>query len=114
LREAGRSELADSVRWVSDKDGDGYGHDVQSFDPVTGEKIYIEVKATNGTADTAFFFTSRELEFGASNSRHFRIYRVFQLATAPKLFVLEGDPRRTLQLAPTQFRALPKKRRDIK
>jgi hypothetical protein len=32
LRRAGREDLANDVRWVSDLDGDGFGYDVKSFE----------------------------------------------------------------------------------
>jgi hypothetical protein len=36
---AGREDLANDVRWVSDLDGDGFGYDVRSFEPDGAERL---------------------------------------------------------------------------
>jgi len=58
LRKAGRDDLADNVRWVSDLDGDGYGYDVRSFEPDGRERL-LEIKTTCGHERTAFWLTRR-------------------------------------------------------
>ena len=47
LLAAGRTDLAERIRWVSDVDGDGAGYDILSFD-IDGSDRLIEVKTTSG------------------------------------------------------------------
>jgi hypothetical protein len=55
LKAAGRYDLADKVRWISEGDGDGAGYDIASFTP-EGQPRLIEVKTTNGgTARPSIF-----------------------------------------------------------
>ena len=56
----GRNDLAESVRWVSDLDGDGAGYDIRSFEPDGSERL-IEVKTTNGWDRTPFHISRNEL-----------------------------------------------------
>ena len=49
-----RSDLSERVRWIADEDGDGAGYDILSFD-ASGRERLIEVKTTNGGANTPFF-----------------------------------------------------------
>ena len=60
LRAAGRTDLAERIRWVSHVDGDGAGYDIQSFD-TDGRDRLIEVKTTNGWERTPFHITRNEL-----------------------------------------------------
>ena len=53
LIQAGKSLLADKVRWTSEQDGDGFGYDISSFD-CDGRPRFIEVKTTNGWERTPF------------------------------------------------------------
>jgi hypothetical protein len=47
VRRAGREDLANDIRWVSDLDGDGFGYDVRSFEPDGSERL-LEIKTTCG------------------------------------------------------------------
>lgn len=53
LRQAGREDLADKVRWTASEDSDGYGYDIASFE-ANGRERLIEVKTTNGWERTPF------------------------------------------------------------
>ena len=68
LSVAGQDRLAEQVRWVSRDEGDGAGYDILSFSR-NGEKRLLEVKTTNGPADTPFWI-SRNADF--RNSHNFR------------------------------------------
>ncbi len=57
---AGRDDLARSVRWVAEEEGDGAGYDIASFTP-PGRPRLIEVKTTNGWERTPFNLTRNEL-----------------------------------------------------
>ena len=45
LKRTGQDSLARKVRWVSEKDGDGAGYDIHSFDTEGADRL-IEVKTT--------------------------------------------------------------------
>jgi hypothetical protein len=69
-----------AVRWISDKDGDGYGYDILSFTPM-GEERLLEVKTTCGHDRTPFWITRRECEVAAQIREFFRIRRASTSAT---------------------------------
>lgn len=69
LAAAGRGDLARSVRWVSEEDGDGAGFDIASFDP-DGRPRLIEVKTTNGWERTPFHITRNELAWLSTGVRN--------------------------------------------
>lgn len=62
-----RGDLARKVRWVAMEDGDGAGFDVLSFD-LGGKERLIEVKTTNGAAQTPFFLTRHEMVVAGERS----------------------------------------------
>lgn len=64
-----RCDLARKVRWVAMEDGDGAGFDVLSFD-LGGKERLIEVKTTNGAAQTPFFLTRNEMAVAGERSEH--------------------------------------------
>lgn len=107
LRAADQEKLAVQVRWISSILGDGLGYDIESFD-LNGEKIFIEVKTTNGNANMPFFVSSNELERSRELGQAFALYRVHSFATAPRLFVLRGPIDTNCELLPTTWRAQPK------
>lgn len=104
LRNAGKPELADKIEWVSKEIGDGLGYDITSFD-VDGMKIQIEVKTTNSGKATPFIISPRELTVWEEKHETYRLYRVYSFKKAPKLFVIEGNPRDLLQLEAINYRA---------
>ena len=67
LTGVGRADLARRVRWVSGEDGDGAGHDIESYSP-EGQPRLIEVKTTNGWERTPFHIARNELTI-ADNRR---------------------------------------------
>jgi hypothetical protein len=85
LRRAGREDLANGVRWVSDMDGDGFGYDVRSFEPDGAERL-LEIKTTCGHERTAFWLTRREIEVAAEKSDSYRIRRVFHFRNRAQMF----------------------------
>lgn len=100
---AGRSDLADKVRWVSVEDGDGAGFDILSFDPGGCEKP-IEVKTTKGGIHTPFFLTRRELEVSKELDA-WRLYRVHQFSQTPRIFMLAPPLDAILHLRAETWRA---------
>ena len=61
---------------VSEQEGDGLGYDIRSVN-CRGETIYIEVKTTQGGADTPFYMSINELNFFSANPNNAFIYRVY-------------------------------------
>jgi hypothetical protein len=85
---AGRHDLKNQVRWISDLDGDGAGYDILSFDPKSGSRKLIEVKTTCGDALTPFFMSRNEKTFAEERPEEFNLYRVFDFTSAPRIFTL--------------------------
>ncbi len=104
LTEIGHPELFQKLEWISDTQGDGAGYDILSFESDVLHR-YIEVKATNGGIASSFVVSHNELEFSGEAGGQFYLYRVFQLSTEPKLFILRGDLSSQLYLKPLDFRA---------
>ncbi|MCY1312096.1 hypothetical protein D9M70_624860 [compost metagenome] len=63
------------------------------------------MKTTNGGIATSFILSHNELEFSKDADEQFYLYRVFQLSSDPKLFILQGDLSKQLYLKPLDFRA---------
>lgn len=104
LNEANRDDLASKIDWVSDRCGDGTGYDIMSFeeDEITR---FIEVKTTNGGSLTPFIISRNELEFSEEAEDAFCLYRVFEFAKSPKLFIVRGALNRNLHLEALDYRA---------
>jgi hypothetical protein len=104
LRQQGRADLADAVRWTPREDGDGLGYGVLSF-YLDGRERYIEVKATALTDVTPFYISSAELDFAQRNAGRYALYRVYDVDREPRFFVLEGDITEVLGLTPVSYSA---------
>jgi hypothetical protein len=104
LRDAGRSDLAEAVRWVAKEDGDGLGYDVLSFE-ASGEARHIEVKTTAYGAETPFYISSAELDFAHRHAETYTLYRVSQVDDSPQFFMLRGDIAAELDMVPVTYRA---------
>ena len=79
----------EKAEWVSDTQGDGVGYDIASFDN-RGDPRLIEVKTTNCGVRAPFIVSHNEVEVSEERAREFCLYRVFQFARAPRLFILPG------------------------
>jgi hypothetical protein len=104
LADEGRPDLARKIDWISDRLGDGAGYDILSYE-TSAVARFIEVKTTNGGALTPFVVTRNELEFSEETEDAFCLYRVFEFANAPKLFILRGAISASLELEPLNYRA---------
>jgi hypothetical protein len=104
LRQHGRPELADGVRWTAREDGDGVGYDVSSFD-LDGRERYIEVKTTALRAETPFYITTAELNFAQRHADRYALYRVYDVLGEPRFFALEGDITHVLALTSMTYSA---------
>jgi len=104
LQALDRRDLAAKVRWVAQEDGDGAGYDIHSFDR-TGNDRLIEVKTTRGARSTPFFVTRNELSLAHERPDHFRLYRLYEVAQAPRLFRLKPPLEEAVRLEAETWRA---------
>jgi len=104
LRQMGRDDLARRVRWTSREDGDGAGYDIESF-TVEGRPRLIEVKTTNGWERTPFFVSRNEIEVSRERRDHWHLFRLFNLARAPRAFELRPPLEAHVSLTATEFMA---------
>jgi hypothetical protein len=104
LQQLGAGQLAERVRHVSVDKGDGLGYDIQSFEP-DGEERFIEVKTTAFGQRTPFFVSANEARFARDHGAHFRLYRLFDFRSAPRLFELAGPIENHCLLDAVSYRA---------
>lgn len=90
LKKAGKDQLAERIEWVSKDKGDGAGFDILSKN-TNGTDRFIEVKTTKLTKETPIFFSHNEWRFAKIKGKEFFLYRVFNIAEMPKLFIKQGD-----------------------
>ena len=104
LSQIGASHLAEKVEHVSQTRGDGLGFDILSFES-SGKERFIEVKTTSFGQKTPFFVSSSEVRFARQNAEQFRLYRLFDFRTSPRVFELDGEIERHCSLDPSTYRA---------
>jgi len=104
LMKAGYPDLADKVEWTSEKDGDGVGYDILSFDEKKNTELFIEVKTTSGDKNMSFFISPNELDRSKDFPEQYALYRVFNFGSKPKIFILTGDISKQLYFDPTGYR----------
>jgi hypothetical protein len=107
LWQAGRKDLANRIEHVADSKGDHLGFDILSFETNEREKL-IEVKTTRFGSLTPFFASKNEVLVSETRENEYQLYRLFNFAHEPKLFVLPGSLRNTCSLDPMQYSALPR------
>ncbi|EAC3110579.1 DUF3578 domain-containing protein [Listeria monocytogenes] len=98
---------ADKINHVAES-GDGHGYDIISYDinpdaPNEVIEIYIEVKTTTGNRDTAFYLSDNELNVARLKGELYRIYRVYDYNTAPKLKIIDNLFDATLEIKPINY-----------
>jgi len=99
LRRLDRSDLASKIRWISEEDGDGAGYDILSFD-AKGKERLIEVKTTVGSDITPFYITRNELSLSSERPDAFRLCRVFEFSSQPRMFELVPPLEKLVHLSP--------------
>jgi hypothetical protein len=106
LRTAGRDDLAQKVQWVAETIGDGLGFDVLSFDDQDDSEKLVEVKATSLGKFFPFYVTANEVRCSEDMTDKYHLFRVFDFARTPRVYILTGSLRSTCRLEPTVFRAV--------
>jgi hypothetical protein len=101
---AGRKDLAQKVRWVSEEDGDGAGYDIASFD-AEGRQRLVEVKTTNGWERTPFHISRNELAVANDRREEWCLFRLWNFAREPKAFELRPPLDAHVSLTATSFQA---------
>jgi len=104
LRQLDRSDLASKIRWISEEDGDGAGYDILSFD-AKGKERLIEVKTTVGSEITPFYITRNELSLSSERPDAFRLCRVFEFSSQPRMFELVPPLEKHVHLSPLSYEA---------
>lgn len=104
LIQLGAPQLADRVVHAAEKEGDGLGYDIRSFE-ADGNDRYIEVKTTSFGERTPFFVSANEVKFSREQARQFHLYRLFDFRAAPRLFQLDGAIDQHCHLDATTYRA---------
>ncbi|MNV52656.1 hypothetical protein D3C71_1447610 [compost metagenome] len=104
LRLAGLFSLADRVEHVSKTRGDGLGYDILSFS-IDGTPRYIEVKTTSYGIHTPIFVSPNEISVSTQASNAFWLYRVFNLRSSPRLYMVRGAIPDSFELEPASYRA---------
>jgi hypothetical protein len=85
--------------------GDGLGFDVLSFDAADDSEKLVEVKTTGLGKFFPFYVTATEVRCSEDQAETFHLFRVFDFAQSPRVYVLSGSLRRTCRLEATVFRA---------
>jgi hypothetical protein len=99
-----RPDLAKKIRWISEEVGDGAGYDILSFDENGTERL-IEVKTTVGSDTTPFYVTRNELLLSSERPDAFRLCRVFEFSTQPRMFELKPPLQNQIHLSPLSYEA---------
>ena len=104
LRDVGRSDLSNKVRWVSEEDGDGAGFDILSFTESGSERL-LEVKTTSGHQKTPFYLSENERLMSVERPDAFRLVRLYDFVRTPRAFELVPPLTESVMLRPTNYRA---------
>ena len=106
MKAAGRDDLAAKVLWAADELGDGLGFDVLSYDDADGSERLVEVKTTGLGKHFPFHVTATEVRCSEDVPEKFHLFRVFDFAREPRLYILHGSLRQLCQLDPVLYRAV--------
>lgn len=113
LRDAGRDDLVERVRHVSEEEGDGIGYDIESYDS-DGRRRLIEVKTTRRSIQWPMVVSRNEIDVSERKSGEYIVARVFAFASENVgLYELQGAIKATCELDPLSYLALPKRAATI-
>jgi hypothetical protein len=85
--------------------GDGVGFDVLSFDENDEAEQFIEVKTMGLGKHFPFYVTANEVRCSEDCPERCRLYRVFDFARNPRVYVVTGALSRECRLDPVEYRA---------
>jgi hypothetical protein len=90
---------------VAETVGDGLGYDVLSFDGGDGSERPVEVKTTGLGKSFPFRVTANEVRCSEALAARYQLYRVFDFARSPRIYVLPGSLRESCHLEAVEFLA---------
>lgn len=111
LKKENREDLAKSVVWESEENGDGAGYDIRSYEKRDGEyvEIYIEVKGTSKSVNEPFDISVNEIEASNKYNGQYYIYRVGEIySDKPRFYRINGRIEDNFELEATSFKARKK------
>ena len=100
----GCPDLARNIVWVAQAEGDGAGYDIRSFN-ADGTPRLIEMKTTGHGKHFPFFVSPNEVVVSERERDAYRLYRLFQFATRPRVFMLHGALSEVCRLEASQYSA---------
>ncbi len=103
LRNAGRIDLANQVRWTA-QENMAAGYDIFSYFP-DGRERWIEVKTTSGWERTPFHISRNECLVADHNREKWTLMRLYDFSRGPKAFELRPPLNNHVALTPTGFLA---------
>lgn len=103
LIKEGKDNLAERIEWISKNKGDGMGYDILSKNK-NGTDRFIEVKTTKLSKETPIYLSRNELKFASLKAKDFFLYRVFNFAETPRIFIKNGKYDTFCQLQPQTFK----------
>jgi len=103
LRSHGLDKFAAVIEHSSIEHGDGIGYDIQSY-ALDGSEILIRVKTTRYCRETPFYLSENELAMARTHGGRYWLYRVFDFAVTPRLFMLGGALEPRCSLTPAVYR----------
>lgn len=83
----GENELSSKVEWSSKVKGDGLGYDIITYDPITKNEIYVEVKSTEGLSDN-FNMSINEISFAENHPNNYKLYWIRNTKGNPQTIIL--------------------------
>lgn len=103
LMKAGKNNLVDKIEWISKDLGDGAGFDILSKNN-NGTDRYIEVKTTKLTKETPIYLSRNEWRFAQDKEQEFFLYRIFNFAESPQIFIKQGQYENFCKLQPQSYK----------
>lgn len=101
---AGRNDLSNRVRWVTETDDEQSGFDIRSFD-TNGKERLLGIKTTIGAMYNPFFLTANEFAVSEARKEAYRLIRLFEFGSKPKAFKLAPPLTEHLTLSPSVYNA---------
>jgi hypothetical protein len=93
------------VESVEQTIGDGLGYDILSFDDADESERLVEVKTTAFGKYHPFLVTSNEVRCSEDMAQKYQLFRVFDFAKTPRVYILSGSLKDNCVLEARLYRA---------
>lgn len=107
LRSHGLDKFADAIEYTAADYGDAVGYDIQSY-ALDGSMLLIRVKTTRYCRETPCYLSENELAVARVHGNRYWLYRVFDFADQPHIYLINGALEDRCHLRPTVYRAMPR------